>query len=236
MNPLQDDQNNKPVSNALPGTSPKVDPATFVPEDSSPEADQAALEAIGVLEAEESTSQTLEQAHTTPTLTDIPEPTPVPPATPTPPSAPVAVEVPKEVLQEERLSSSDTPFKAFPSNENSSGFPGALNQAPVLTNTDPFAVQKQKKSSKKLIIILIAAIVLIGGAVAGYFVWQSMQSEPTVTPQTTTGDQPGGTVETPTDTQDSVNTRATVIETDANSTDDTVYDDSSLSDATLYGN
>jgi len=236
MNPIRDDQNETfgpdPSMNAVP----KVDPATFVPKDSSPEADLAALEAIGVLEAEESTSRIREEAEEVPTLTDAPAPTPVPAATPTPPPAPVTVEIPQEVIQEEHLSSSDTPFKAFPSDDNSTGIAAALSEAPALTNTNPFASQKQKKSSKKLIIILIAAVVLIGGAIAGYFIWQSMQSESTVTPLTTTGDLPGGTVEPTTDTEASVNAKATGIETDINSTDDTIYDDNSLSDTTLYGN
>jgi len=228
MNPLSDEPNNKP--------SPKVDPATFVPEDSSPEADLAALEAIGVLEAEESTSRILEEAHAVPTLSEVPEPTPVHVAAPTPPLAPIEVEMPKEVIQEEQLSSSDTPFKAFPSEDTTAGITAALNEAPVLTNTNPFASQKQKKSLKKMVIILIAAIVLIGGAVAGYFVWQSTQNTSTVAPQIDSGNLPSGPVETPTDTEARVNASAAAIENDINSTDDTVYDDNSLSDATLYGN
>ena len=223
--------------------NPKVDPASYVPEGSSPEADLAALEAIGVLEAEESTAKVLEEAHAAPsTLSDVPTPTPVPVAQPTPPPAPVEVKIPQEVIQEEQLSSSDTPFKAFPEDPTTAGvtsasFASALNEAAVQTNTDPFAAQKKKKSSKKLIIILIAAIVLIGGGVASYFVWQSMQTSTPVETTDTTGNQPGGTTQpTTTDTETSVNDSATLLQTETDAIDDTIYDDSSLSDTTLYGN
>jgi hypothetical protein len=219
---------------------PNVDPATFVPEDSSPEADLAALEAIGVLEAEESTAKVLEEAHAVPTLSDVP--TPVPVTVPTPPPAPVTVEIPKEVIQEEHLSSSDTPFKAFQSDSpttdvNNAIFASALNDAPVQTNTNPFADQKKKKSSKKLIIILIAAIVLIGGGIASYFVWQSMQDTTVVETTNTTGDQPGGTSQPETtDTEASVTDSANLLQSETSAINDSVYDDSSLSDTTLYGN
>jgi len=222
--------------------NPKVDPASYVPEESSPEADLAALEAIGVLEAEESTAKILEEAHAVPTLSDVPAPTPLPVSQPTPPPAPVVVEIPKEVIQKEQLSSSDTPFKAFPDDPtsatvSSTGFGSALSEAPVQTNADPFAEQKKKKSSKKLIIILIAAIVLIGGGVASYFVWQSSQTSTPVEATNTTGDQPGGTTQpTTTDTEASVTNSANLLQTETNAIDDTVYDDSSLSDTTLYGN
>jgi len=222
--------------------NPKVDPASYVPEGSSPEADLAALEAIGVLEAEESTAKVLEEAHAVPTLSDVPTPTPVPVTQPTPPPAPVEVEIPKEVIQEEQLSSSDTPFKAFPEDPTavgvtSAGFGSALNEAAVQTNTDPFAAQKKKKSSKKLIIFLIAAIVLISGGVASYFVWQSMQTSTPVETTDTTGNQPGGTTQpTTTDTETSVKDSATLLQTETDAIDDTIYDDSSLSDTTLYGN
>jgi len=222
--------------------NPKVDPASYVPEGSSPEADQAALEAIGVLEAEESTAKILEEAHAVPTLSDVPVATPVPVSEPTPPPAPIEVEIPKEVIQNEHLSSSDTPFKAFPSDPSlagasSTGFGSALNQTPVQTNTDPFAEQKKKKSSKRLVIILIAAIVLIGGGVASYFVWQSMQTTNPVEITDTSGDQPGGTTQpTTTDTEASVTGSANSIQAETNAIDDTIYDDSSLSDTTLYGN
>ena len=244
MNPIPEEPKTTPAQGASP-----FNPATFVPEGSSPEADKAALEAIGVLEAEESTSRALEQPQSpvpeAPVVPIIVPPAPVapvvpiqPPVAPSVPPSPVSPPVPSgPVIQEEQLASSDTPFKAFPSNhERAAGPFGTMSSsdAPVQTNANPFAGKKMP--TKKLVIILIAAIVLIGGVVAGYFIMQSMQEPPAVTPQTTTGDQPGGTVETPTDTEASVNASATVIETDVDSPSDTIYDDSVLSDTTLYEN
>jgi len=210
------------------GSTPSIDPATFVPEQSSAEADEIALEAIGVLEAEEGTSRVIHPQEEEPILADIPQP--VEPSTSFDQIAtPLVSPEPEPTL-------SNTDSTAPASVVAPFGVANTLQEEPFQTNSNPFP--KQKKSLKKLIIILIAAIVLIGGAVAGYFVWQSMQSDAIVeTSESATGDQPGGTVTTnTTDTEASVNDAADALETDADAIDDTVYDDNSLSDTTLYQN
>lgn len=143
MNPIPEEPKAAPANN--PELKPMLDPATFVPKNSSPQADLAALEAIGALEAEEDTSKVARAAQPVeeiPPVIDIM--TPFVSEQPT-----IAV---KDVLSVE--ASKNVPMQ------------------PVQTNTDPFV--KQKKSSKTLILILIAVIVLIGGAAAAYFTWKSI--------------------------------------------------------------
>lgn len=237
MNPNQDN----PDTTQAGDNQPPFDPATaHVPANASPQADLAALEAISTLEAEEDTSnstqapmqpeqpQSAPQAQPTPyTAQGFPSTQPVQPQ-PTEPQPSTQTQPVVEVM---------TPFVSEQPTVAANDLPpvAAVPVAPVQTNADPFT--KQKKSSKKLIIILIAAVVIIGGLVAGYFVWQSAQNSNTVeTTDSTGGNQPGGAIETPSDTESSVNSSTTSLVEGADSVNDTVYDDSALSDATLYEN
>jgi hypothetical protein len=137
-----------------------LDPATFVPQESSPEADLVALEAISALEAEEGTSEVVEPAQVVPPVVDVM--TPFVPEQPT-------------VTTKDVLSAS------------------APKDNLAQTNSNPFP--KPTKSPKKLVIVLIAIVALIGGAVAAYFIWQSVQPiNSTINTETTTGNQPGSVV------------------------------------------
>lgn len=174
---MQEEPNTTPTGN----TKPAPEPITYVAENSSPQTDLAALQAIGTLEAEEDTSSM---------------PRPTIPAQPFQPSAPVEPTV--DVM---------TPFVAERPTIVAEDMPpvSPLQAVPAQTNFDPFP--QQTKSIKKAIILLIAAIVLIGGVVVGYFVWQSMQaSSQTETSESTNGSLPSGTVvDTPSDTQTTQN-------------------------------
>ena len=193
---------NTPAENPIP----VLNPATFVPDGSSPQADLAALDAIATLETEEDTTARTQYAQTAPIEVD--------PMTPFVPEQPTITA--GNILSDEPLQAS-----------------------PAQLNTNPFT--QKAKSPKKLILALIVAIVLIGGAVAGYFVWKSTQTtSAAVSSKSNTGNQPGGTTtttaKTPTDTASSVNSAATALEQDANNVDDSAYNDTTLSDATLYQN
>jgi|GEM_PF-3262223 len=239
MNPTfqTPDEPKKIIVNSAPG----VDPATFIPQESSPEADLLALEAIGVLEAEEGTSKVIHPQEEAPTLADIPEPVAIEEKEPdttfedtaTPLISPELVQPPQpapELIIVDSTAPESLPLSA------STDIAGALKEEAFQVNANPFP--KQKKSSKKLIIISLAAIVLIGGLLAGYFVWQSMNTEDTTeTSQNATGDQPGGIIVTDTtDTEASVNEAADALAGDSEAIVDTTYSDSSLSDTTLYEN
>ena len=177
MNPMQEEPNTVPVGNAKP--APK--PITYVAENSTPQTDLAALQAIGTLEAEEDTSSM---------------PRATIPTQPFQPPAPVESTV--DVM---------TPFVPEQPTIVAEDMPpvNTLQAGPAQTNSDPFP--KQNKSMKKAILILIAATVLIGGIVVGYFVWQSMQANnQTETSESTNGSLPSGTVvDTPSDTQTTQN-------------------------------
>jgi len=226
MNPIQEEPNTTPTG----GTQPQYNPSTFVPENSSPQADVAALEAIGALEAEEDTSRFTQPIQpTTEPLQPSQFAQPISTAQSAQPVEPVQ---PTEALIEPM-----TPFVSEQPTVTPQDVPltAAVPASPLQTNSDPFV--KQKKSSKKLVIILIAAIVVIGVAVAGYFVWQSTQTTgATETTDSTNGNQPSGTIPTPTDTESSVNSSATSLEEGANSINDSGYADTALSDETLYEN
>jgi hypothetical protein len=216
MNPLPEEPKPTPTGDIKPA----LDPATYVPKDSSPQADLAALEAISALEAEEGTSRPVLHAQTI-------QPTqPVQFAQPTQEALP-AVDVMTPFVPEQ------------PSIVAEDVLSGNLSQPAAIapqTNSDPFPVAK--KSSKMLILVLIAIVVLIGGAIAGYFVWQSMQlGDSNQTSESTNSTQPDGpTIPAPTDTESSVNESATSLEQGANTIDERAYDDKALSDATLYEN
>ena len=240
MNPSSKDPNFK-----LPDDNTQnLDPITYVPEDSSPEADIEALRAIGALEAEEDTIRTVtppqavipeEVEETPPVASDAPQVvdvmTPFVSAEPT-------VSAEEAIVESTELDTKEEP-SILPIEPIAPivplGSSNIMQDAPVQTNVNPFA---KKKSSKKMIIILIAAIVLIGGSIAGYFVWQSMQSDDSEeATQSITGDQPGGTVKTDTtDTESSINNTANALEKDADAVDDSAYADSVLADTTLYDN
>ena len=226
MNPIQEEPNTTPTGD----TQPNYNPSTFVPENSSPQADVAALEAIGALEAEEDTSRFTQP--TRPTTEPLQPSQFAQPVSTVQPAQPVEPVQPTEALIDPM-----TPFVSEQPTVTPQDVPltAAVPAGPLQTNADPFV--KQKKSSKKLVIILIAAIVLIGMVVAGYFVWQSTQTTgATETTDSTNGNQPGGTIPTPTDTESSVNSSATSLEEGANSINDSGYADTALSDETLYEN
>lgn len=157
MNPTPEEPRTAPID----GSTPVLNPATFVPKESSPEADLVALEAIGTLEAEEGTSKIVQPAEIIP---------------------PVVVEVMTPFVPEQpTIASKDAPSAQVPKDSSAQ------------TNSNPFP--KLTKSPKKLVIILIAIVALIGGAVAAYFISQSVQPiNSTVNTETTTGNQPGGAV------------------------------------------
>lgn len=177
MNPMQEEPNTTPTGN----TKPTPEPITYVAENSSPQTDLEALQAIGTLEAEEDTSS-------------MPRPTiPAQPFQPTAPVEPTVDVMTPFVPERPAIVAQDMPSV------------NTLQAVPAQTNVDPFP--KQTKSIKKAIIILIAAIVLIGGVVVGYFVWQSMQASKQIeTSESANGELPTGTeVNTPSDTQTTPN-------------------------------
>jgi hypothetical protein len=222
MNPTQQNPNTTPTDDDSQNTASP----TYVPE-ATPEEDAAALQAIEALEAED-------------TSVNIAEPTPMPsspietPTTPqqAQPTAFTAQPIGNNAPEQPTESISSSPIA--PEIPASAAIAGVLSSAPAETNNHPFP--NQKKSSKKLILLVVALILLIGAGVAGYFAWQSMQTDNSnnTSQSVTGGDQPGGTTQT--DTEADVTEDAAALEADADSMDNSSLEDSSLSDTTLYEN
>jgi len=229
MNPIPEE----PKTPLTGDTKPTLDPKTYVPEDSSPQTDSAALDAIGALEAEEDTIRPIQPTQSSQAVTPAPEQlvvvdvmTPFVPEQPTV----VAEDVVTPETPESTTSDSETVFPVLPINPA-----GTLQDSPTQTNSNPFP--EQKKSTKRLVIVLIAVAVLIGAAVAGYFMWQAAQSNSSDDGLQNNSSQSGAPLApTPTDTESNVNASATSLEQGVDSIDDSAYDDSTLSDEALYDN
>ena len=141
MNPPTEE----PKTTSIGTPEPVLNPATFVPDGSSPQADEAAMQAIGALEAEEDTTASPSNAAVQSTAA-------------VPPSTLLPLDKVTQPAQDTKPIVNETAPLA--------------TQQPAKVNTDPFA--KQEKSSKTLILAVFAAIVVIGGGVAAYFAWQTM--------------------------------------------------------------
>ena len=119
--------------------------------------------------------------------------------------------------------------------------PMAAAMATALEEEAPVAeplIKPKKKSRTKLFVVVGSVIILLALAAAGYLFWQTFQvADPTEAVQQS-GSNNNPLVEAPAnaDTEASVNETATSIETEVNTLDDTPYDDSTLSDKTLYEN
>ena len=193
MYPNQNEQNNNPQyppqnPQGIP-VPPPINPATYVPVESTPEADTVAMQAI----------ETLETERVAPQPYTAPAPTPAP----IEPSAPVVDAMTPFVSSQPTYTAQDVAPVAFPEPQQAPspvGVPiaepptaigtlGTINAAPVQIPTpQPY---KNKFMSKKHIIITV--ILVIGLLVAGYFIVQAMQSGSANPIQTTGGDLPGGT-------------------------------------------
>jgi len=91
------------------------------------------------------------------------------------------------------------------------------------------------RRSKKPVLVTLIIILIIGLGVGGYFAYQHFVATPQVTNQTPAPVEettPEATVLT--DDADAINTEATQMETSVKAIDSSAYDDTSLSDASLY--
>ena len=108
------------------------------------------------------------------------------------------------------------------------------DESAVPTKTDafqPFA--EPKKSPKKMFVILVSVIVALALGVGGYFGWQYLESQKTPVPVQSDNSEtpaPSATIDDP----ETVNGDIETIETDLENIDDSNYQDSTLSDASLY--
>jgi|GEM_PF-1008079 len=230
MNP-----NNQP---GVPQTPPPYTPST-TPEPLGDDA--AALRAIEALEAE-SNALPGEAEPDAPFITPTPAPVFNPPIIPaeeiTPPASieestpsvePALSETPAPTVIEEAPAQPATPPLtgiALSLNET------LKNEQPVAQSTFQ-AFPKVKKSPKKALIVIAVILLLAGLGVGGYFGWTYLQNQQpkdqATTPVVTETEEP-----VTADTEESVNSTITDIETQLEATDDGPYDDSTLTDETLY--
>lgn len=206
MNPsLQPaEQPNTPVA---PGVTPDIDPATFVPKETSVEADSIALDAIGELEAEEDTvgaavpenegvisTEALKPVQTDSVASSMPVPSDI--------SAPVSV----------------------PAQTNSNPFPVQKNSP------------KKRILTLIAAVVLFGAGVagfFVWQSMQNNNSHNTIQE---TTGNQPGGTSTNASANTPADTETSVNDAADSLTTTADSINDTSYDDATLSDTTLYGN
>ncbi len=168
MNPQDQDQANSPTP-------------TF-PEQSTPEADAAALQAIDALESE-ALGDT--QAPVTPVMPV--EPTPVVNVNDAPIEAitsfePVAAPVTQNTVPPVPGQTTSVPDTS-PVEASVAGVAAATGaqlgqslgtpQTPVSEPVQPFA---EKKKSSKLLIVVLVVVIVIAAAVAGYFVWSALNA------------------------------------------------------------
>lgn len=163
------------------------------------EADQAALQAIGALEAESSTINA--------SLAD------------------------EDEIQESTLPTPDSPYQAAPEAEPiAAALKSPLGEAPVNQPQEP----APKKPSKKVGIIFGVIALVVGAAAATYLILDYMQ--PAEITQNNTVQSADATQRDPADTESSVKDAATSLDGSAEALDDTMLEDSSLSENTLYQN
>ena len=146
-------------------------------------------------------------------------------------------DVPVEVVPEESIEIEEPVVEP---ETPASPTPVAAAIASALQEPDPVEepqLKPKKKSRTKLFLIVGGVIILLTLAVAGYFVWQSLQVEDPIEAAQTTGNQTQSTDTNNTnDTEAIVNDAANSIESETDAIDDSSYADSTLSDTTLYEN
>lgn len=229
MNP--NDENNNPVT---PPPAP-ITPDPVGTPDAVSAGDEAALKAIEALDAESSQFDPQASAPVEDTPVPVKSPTETPsvePAT-SAPSEPLGI--PAEPLPTEPVSPEapqpETPAAPSPLDQ----VLGDPSAAPLSTPFQPF--EAPKKPSSKVRISLIVVLVLLVLGVGGFFGWQYLQSQNTTNPaQNSTPTDQDGEDETPevTDTETSVNSAVTEMQSDLDDINDAAYQDSTLSDATLF--
>jgi len=158
----------------------------YTPVESTPEADEAALQAIEALESEElgATQEPpavsiITPIESTPAVAGVTD-AQVEAATSLEPVATSVPINPTPILGDQTVSVPDT----SPVEATASGVAAAIGaqqasqtvatQAPVSEPIKPFA--SEKKSSKKLLIILLVVVLAVVAGVVGYFAWQSMSN------------------------------------------------------------
>ncbi len=158
----------------------------YAPVESTPEADEAALQAIEALESEElgatqepPVASVITPLEGTPAVAGVADA----PVEATTSLEPVATSVPinpTPILGDQTVSVPDT----SPIEATASGVAAAIGaqqasqavqaQAPISEPMKPFA--GEKKSSKKLLVIALVIVLAVIAGVVGYFAWQSMSN------------------------------------------------------------
>lgn len=105
--------------------------------------------------------------------------------------------------------------------------------APSSTEYQPFATKRN--TSKKPLIIVVIVIIVIGLGFGGYFGWQYLQSQnDTPIPVQNVPDEELSGQDVNNTTEASITDEVTEIETQLDTIVDTEYDDTTLSDESLY--
>jgi hypothetical protein len=261
MNPTPHNANSDDQQKPLPIINTNT---PFSP-DSTPEEDLAALQAIGALEAEDNPSNAdlfaekeekkpavaLQPIEKEVIIEKKPEPVviPVPKREPQPEAKPVYKPEPVALISDFKPDgkpkhpiSDIASTSTYDSAPLSAALAGVLKEDPApLAHQVKVApadkAKKDKKASKKPVIILVVLLFVAAALTGAYFAWQSMQNNTVQqTPTAQTSEVPAAPAPTSTDTQGSVTEAANTIDSYANGLSESIYEDSSLSDATLYAN
>lgn len=137
---------------------------------SSPESDAAALQAIDVIEADQTTSPNVTQPESL-ASTEIPTGAPVEtPASFEPTETPGAVPEPSVMGGQTDTS----PVEASAAGVAAGLGVQAATNGTLTPSAAPAPVVGEKKKTNKLVVVLLVVVLVAAGAAAGYFVWQSM--------------------------------------------------------------
>jgi hypothetical protein len=233
---------------------PIVDTNTPFNPDSTPEEDLAALQAIGALEAEDNPSNADMFAEKEEKPADIPTPEykVEPKHIETPAFKPEVKPEPAVLISDfkpdvtpKQTETDKVPASTFDPSPLSAAIAGVLKEEPAplvqpVKAAKPEKLKKTKKtnkSSKKQLIVLVTLLFLAAALTGAYFAWQSMQTDTAQdTPTTQPAKSPAVVAPVSTDSNGSVSEAANSIDTYANGLSENIYQDASLSDATLYAN
>jgi hypothetical protein len=250
MNPTSHNSDNNDSQKPLPiiNTNTPFNP------DSTPEEDLAALQAIGALEAEDNPSnadmfaEKEEKPADVPTLEYKVEPKPIEKPVFKPEVKPVPAVLISDFEPDVTPKQTETdkvPASTFDPSPLSAAIAGVLKEEPAplvqpVKAAKPEKLKKTKntkKSSKKQLIVLVTLLFLAAALTGAYFAWESMQNDTAQdTPTTQPTESPAVVAPVSTDSNGSVSEAADSIDTYANGLSENIYQDASLSDATLYAN
>lgn len=189
---------NTPQTETPVAPMPPVDPVADLPSSD----DVAALQQIDAIESESTDPSVAAAASLASAQNDTPQAdTFATQSTASVPPAPVIIPEPADTTAPQATQPANNPITAPVAAPTATGpiQQPATQATPVAPAAFPQA--SEPKKSNKLVIIIAVAVLVVAGAVAGYFIWQSMQTKEDTIPQTTTettapeqtgGDLPGG--------------------------------------------